>query len=113
MLKLTIMLKRREDITRKEFGDYWLREHAPKIHSLPEANRVIRRYIQQIAVDDVPEGLPVADFDGMAELWFDDLQSAINIMTSDEYLGTIPPDEPNFIDQSKTRILFTEERETA
>jgi hypothetical protein len=33
---------------------------------------------QQVAVSDAPEGLPMADFDGMAELWFDDLQSAID-----------------------------------
>lgn len=110
MVKLTIMLIRRSDTTREEFSDYWLREHAPKICSLPGADSIIKKYIQQVAVSDVPEGLPVAEFDGMAELWFDDLQSAITIMSSDEYLATIPTDEHNFIDPSKTRIMITEER---
>jgi uncharacterized protein (TIGR02118 family) len=104
------MLVRRADITREQFSDYWLSEHAPKILALPGVNRVIKCYIQQVSVRDIPEGLPIADFDGLAELWFDDLESALTIMGSDEYQATIPQDEPNFIDPSKTRIMITEER---
>jgi uncharacterized protein (TIGR02118 family) len=110
MMKLTIMLARRGDISREQFSHYWLNEHAPKILALTGADRVIKGYVQQVSVRDIPEGLPVADFDGMAELWFDDLQSALTIMSSDQYRATIPPDEPNFLDQSKTRIMFSEER---
>lgn len=110
MIKLTIMLVRRADITREQFSDYWLSEHAPKILALPGADSIIKSYIQQVSVRDIPEGLPVADFDGMAELWFDDLPSALTIMSSDAYQADIPPDEPNFIDPSKTRIMITEER---
>lgn len=110
MIKLTILLARRADVSREAFSDYWLTAHAPKISALPDARRVIRSYIQQVAVSNLPEGLPIAEFDGMAELWFDDLQSAMTIMGSDEYLATIPADEPNFIDPSKTRMMITEER---
>ena len=110
MIKLTILLKRRPDITRAQFSEYWLHAHAPKIVALPGAQQVVKSYIQQVAMSDLPGGLPVADFDGMAELWFDDLQSAMTIMGSREYLETIPTDEPNFIDPTATRIMVTHER---
>lgn len=110
MIKLTIMLTRRSDTSLEQFSEYWLNEHAPKILALPGADSVIKRYVQQVSIHDVPEGLPVADFDGMAELWFDDLHSAMTMMSSNEYQAKIPPDEPNFIDPSKTRIMFSEER---
>ena len=50
------------------------------------------------------------DFDGMAELWFDDLSALEAARRSPEW-RTSTEDEANFIDASRTAVFVTEEQE--
>ncbi len=50
------------------------------------------------------------DFDGMAELWFDDLSALEAARRSREWRASTE-DEANFIDASRTAVFVTEERE--
>jgi uncharacterized protein (TIGR02118 family) len=50
------------------------------------------------------------DFDGMAELWFDDLAALEAARRSPEW-RTSTADEVNFIDGTRTAVFVTEERE--
>ena len=111
MIKIQIFLTRRSDLSHEEFSRYWLETHAPKITGLPEAQENLQRYVQQVATENPPKDLPIASYDGIAELWFDTLDAGMETMNSDNYKAAIPVDEPNFIDQSKTKILITEERQ--
>lgn len=110
MIKLSIFLTRRADLTHEEFSRYWLNVHAPFLESLPEVQQYVRRYVQQDAAGDLPEGLPIASFDGVAELWFDNLDGVIAAMGSANYATVVAEDEVNFLDRKKTTILLTEER---
>jgi uncharacterized protein (TIGR02118 family) len=49
-------------------------------------------------------------FDGMAELWFDDLSALETARRSPEWLASTE-DEANFVDKSRTAVFVTEERE--
>jgi uncharacterized protein (TIGR02118 family) len=67
MQRLVIYLKRRDDLPRPQFFDWWLGPHRALAEQLPG----LRHYIISIAADDQD-----GPFDGMAELWFDDLAAA-------------------------------------
>ena len=62
MFKAMVQLYRREDLSRDDFGRWWLDEHRPLVRQLPG----LRRYV----VNLVEEG-PEDGGDGFAELWFD------------------------------------------
>jgi uncharacterized protein (TIGR02118 family) len=67
MQRVVIYLKRRTDLLQPVFFDWWLGPHRALAEQLPG----LRRYTISLAADaqDGP-------FDGMAELWFDDLAAA-------------------------------------
>ena len=67
MQRVVIYLKRRADLLQPVFFDWWLGQHRALAEQLPG----LRRYIISLAAD-AQEG----PFDGMAELWFDDLAAA-------------------------------------
>jgi uncharacterized protein (TIGR02118 family) len=67
MQRLVIYLKRRVDLTRPVFFAWWLGHHSALALQLPG----LRQYVISVAVDE-QEG----PFDGLAELWFDDLAAA-------------------------------------
>jgi uncharacterized protein (TIGR02118 family) len=64
MQRVVIYLKRRADLPQPAFFSWWLGPHRALAEQLPG----LRRYTISLATD-APEG----PFDGMAELWFDDL----------------------------------------
>ena len=49
-------------------------------------------------------------FDGMAELWFDDLTALRAAQHSPEWNAS-NADEDNFVDKTRTALFLTEERE--
>jgi uncharacterized protein (TIGR02118 family) len=67
MQRVVIYLKRRADLLQPVFFDWWLGQHRALAEQLPG----LRRYTIALAADaqDGP-------FDGVAELWFDDLAAA-------------------------------------
>jgi uncharacterized protein (TIGR02118 family) len=67
MQRVVIYLKRRPDLAQPPFFAWWLGQHRALAEQLPG----LRRYIISLAAD-AQEG----PFNGMAELWFDDLAAA-------------------------------------
>jgi len=67
MQRFVFYLKRRTDLARSVFFDWWLHHHGALAAQLPR----LHRYIISLTADE-QEG----PFDGMAELWFDDLAAA-------------------------------------
>lgn len=110
MIKLSVFLTRRPDLSRDEFRNYWTGHHAPFLQGLPEVQAHVRRYVQQHATDGLPDGLPVASYDGVAELWFDDVASALTAMGSENYATVVAEDEERFLDRSRTVMMMTAER---
>jgi len=109
MIKMSYFLTRRADLTFEQFSDYWQNKHWPLIISLGSAKENTRRYVQQHSIGGLPDGLAAAPYDGYAEVWFDDLAALERMVTSPEWT-IVQKDELNFLDISKTVILFTEEK---
>jgi uncharacterized protein (TIGR02118 family) len=69
MRKIITFLKRRADLDRSAFFDWWLHEQRP----LAEKISGLRGYTISLEADGED-----SMFDGLAELWFDDAQAAEN-----------------------------------
>ena len=66
MYRIMSFLKRRPDLERPAFFDWWLNHHAPLVVKIPG----LKRY--RISLAAVPQD---STFDGVAELWFDDAEA--------------------------------------
>jgi uncharacterized protein (TIGR02118 family) len=109
MLKLSVFLTRRDDLTHDEFTDYWTQKHTPLLASLPPGAVQVHRYVQLLPTQDVILGVTTADYDGVAELWVASVDEAASWFTSEAYRTDIAADEENFLDRSKTRFLYSTE----
>jgi uncharacterized protein (TIGR02118 family) len=105
MIKLVYCITRRRGMTLEEFSRYWREVHGPIGRRIPG----LRRLVQNHAVPHTRDlGRP--GFDGMAELWFDDLAALEAARRSPEWEAS-SADEANFIDSSRTATFVTEEQE--
>lgn len=120
MLKLVMCVKRRAHLTREEFDHYWRNHHAPLVIKHAECLG-IRKYIQTVpfassAVQSVLQqtrnSAPV-DFDGCAELWWDDMESHLAARKTEEGLIALQElidDEGKFVDLGQSQLWYGEER---
>ena len=54
-------------------------------------------------------GLPPTKYDGVTELWFDDVQAIERLFSDAEYLERIRPDEASFLDLERCEFIVSEE----
>jgi uncharacterized protein (TIGR02118 family) len=118
MIKLTFCLIRLPHLTRPAFQAYWFNTHGPLVASVAGTLQ-IRRYVQLHSLPaeasatirasrDAP-----ADYDGVAELWFDSLEAlAANSARPEARAASalLLEDEQRFIDLSKSPLWWGEER---
>ena len=91
MIKFYAMLTRRADLTHERFSEHWRTVH----RELAVKIRRTRRYAQSHGIEERLAGLRSAAWDGVAEVWLDDLAAASR---SDPDLERYAkPDEPNFL----------------
>ena len=119
MLKLIMCVKRRPDLTREAFDHHWRHHHAPLV--IKHARILgIRRYIQttplnspvQLAIQQSRNTDPV-DFDGCAELWWNDLESHLAARKTAPGLKALQElieDERRFVDLQHSQLWYGEER---
>ena len=105
MIKVVYCITKKPGMTEAEFFDYWQNVHGPIGASLPG----LRKLVQSHAVrpsDDTRQ----ADYDGVAELWFDDVDALLAARQSEEWRIS-SEDEKNFIDHSRVAYFVSEEHE--
>jgi uncharacterized protein (TIGR02118 family) len=107
MIKVLGLLTRKPSITHDQFVDHWLNIHGPLALAVPG----IRRYVQSHIVGtrtrpDIPE--TDVEVDGIAELWYDDLESMQRASATPE-MKRLTDDGALFISQIKSYVI--EERE--
>ena len=98
MIKQVSFFKRRDDLSPEEFRDHWLNAHADVVRQLDG----IVRYVQNHALE------PRSWFDGIAEGWFEDIESMREVVDTPE-LAAIRSDEENFIDLNTMGTVLTTE----
>jgi uncharacterized protein (TIGR02118 family) len=109
MVKVSVFLTRRPDLTHEQFSQYWKDKHASLVMSLDSFTSGVRRYTQQHSLNNVPEGFPILPYDGVAELWFDDLSSAMTTFGHQDFASIVAKDEENFLDRTKTVLFLSSE----
>ena len=74
MFKVVYLLKRKDGMGLEEFKRYWLEKHAPLVLKLPN----LKRYSINVSTRDG------AEFDGIAELWFESREKMKEAFKTDE-----------------------------
>ena len=98
MIKRVSMVRRRHDLSHKEFVAYWLGPHAEIAREMPGA----LGYVVNIAQD--PD---VAGWDGFAEVWFESREAADAAFASEPFASRIRADRPKFVGEQV--IFFVDE----
>ena len=102
MIKSISLLTRKPGISREEFVQHWTQVHAPLAHKVPGVRRYVLSLIQQEPTRaDVPTQEVQAD--GIAELWYDDVESWRAAYASPEGRA-LHADGATFIGRIKTFI---------
>jgi uncharacterized protein (TIGR02118 family) len=103
MIKLVYCITKKPGLTDDEFFHYWENVHGPIGARIPG----LRRLIQSHRVI-VPGDGRSHDYDGMAELWFDNLEALLAARTTPEWRAS-SEDEANFIDLTRVAHFVSEE----
>ena len=83
----------------EEFADHWNEEHAPRASDIPH----LKRYTTAVALD--PEG---SEYDGIAELYFDDPADIDRAVESDAMQWALE-DLENFTETNQNTQMVLEE----
>lgn len=121
MVKLVYCLRRREGLSLEEFQRYWRETHGPLVAERAAAMGV-RRYVQVHTLGAAADGLHAAfrarnggspePFDGVAELWWDSLESFGGSSEAARAAGAeLLADEANFIDLARSPMWVAVEHE--
>ena len=105
MVKLIIIMKRKPGLTQDEFAKYWIEVHGPLVLKVIPG---IVKYVQNHRVK-LNDREPA--YDGIAELWFKDLESFKHVnkwYRSDEGKA-LRDDEAKFMDVGKMINYVCEE----
>ncbi len=115
MIKLAVLLKRKKGMSFEEFDRYWDGTHGDLVVGIPEFTRHVRRYSQSHIVDPTYQGEGMAwkraDFDGIAEVWFDSIDTMTAAFNEPRFIEIVGPDDAKFLDREATSILVTHEIE--
>ena len=105
MVKIIYCITKKPGLSDAEFHRYWKDVHGPIAARIPS----VRRYVQSHMIPGGNEIRP-ADYDGVAELWFDDIEALLAAAFSPEAMAAIE-DEKHFIDHSHTAFFVAEEHQ--
>ena len=117
MIKLVMCVRRRPDLSRAEFQDYWLNHHGPLFQKFAGTYKAIR-YVQSHTMntplnDNVKKARGMSEeYDGIAEIWWKSEEDCIEAISSPEgqKLRTVfLEDEAKFLDFTRSFAFFTKE----
>ena len=80
MFKLVYVIRKRADISEKDFHEYWLNKHGPLVRSFAKSMRA-KKYVQSHTVsEDAGKAIRATrpkmkeTYDGITEVWWDSLE---------------------------------------
>ena len=117
MVKLVMVIRRREDLPEAEFHRYWREEHGPLARELLTSLGA-RRYVQTHTLgselnDALADSRGTAEaYDGLAEVWWDSLDALVVAVGSEQGQkanSRLAEDEARFIDLERSSLFLSEE----
>jgi EthD domain len=120
MIKLVYIVKKRADISEKDFHEYWLKQHGPLVRGFAKSMRA-KKYVQSHTVFE-DAGKQIRNtrpkmketYDGITEVWWDSLEDFSGggaVKGAAEAARALLEDESKFIDFEHSSIFLTEEHE--
>ena len=103
MIELVYCITKKPGLTDEEFFRYWKDVHGPLGSRIPGLRKLVQSRRLTIAGDR-----HASDYDGLAELWFDDAEALLAARRSPEWRASTE-DEANFIDHNKVAYFVAEE----
>jgi len=104
MIKLVYCITKKPGMSDEEFFHYWEKIHGPIGARIPGLRKLVQSHRLRVPGDSRPH-----DYDGMAELWFDDLAALLAARATPEWRAS-GEDEANFIDHRRVAYFIAEER---
>lgn len=103
MVKSISLLTRKEGLSHEEFVKHWVEIHAPLAHAVPRLRRYVQSHIvaERTRPDIVTHDIAI---DGIAELWYDDLDDMMFAHASTE-AKRLHDDGATFIGRIKTYTI--------
>ena len=102
MVKVMLLLYRRDGMSTEEFRRYAREHHAPLLRQLPGLTRLVINYPQP----DQSGAPPICD--AIAEDWFESMD-AMGAAFGSPAGQAVQADSPNFLDMSKFQMVVVEE----
>jgi len=120
MIKLVYIVRKRADISDKDFHEYWLNQHGPLVRSFAKSMRA-KKYVQSHTIHE-EAGKQIRGtrpkmketYDGITEVWWDSLEDFTLVADPEEgakAARALLEDEAKFIDFEHSSIFLTEEHE--
>lgn len=78
MIKMVALVNKKKNVGKEDFLRHWLEVHAPLERKWPN----LKKYVISSVIGGLGNEAP--DYDGMAELWFDDEESLKEALASRE-----------------------------
>ena len=104
LVKTIFQLKRKPGMSLADFRKYWVDVHGPIVCQLPG----LRRYVQCHTVD-AAYSYAEPKWDGVAQLWVDDLAALQKMLDSREFKEGSWPDGAKFLDQALVSNFVAQE----
>lgn len=105
MMKIVALVYRKKGISQKQFRSYWVDRHGPfLVTTVPD----LLHYTQNVPVESPGEE---DDADGIAELWFEDMDALQDYLEwrETESAQELRRDENSFQDVTRMRRYIVEE----
>ncbi|KAF2681421.1 hypothetical protein K458DRAFT_391809 [Lentithecium fluviatile CBS 122367] len=102
LLRVQLCLKKKDEVTDEFFHDYWRGNHVKlALENKKFVDKVVR-YNQWHTSPRLKEAaakfkIPVPEYDGIAEVWVKDIETWESIVTDEDFVAAIAPDEAHFI----------------
>jgi uncharacterized protein (TIGR02118 family) len=103
MIKVVYCITKKSHLTDEEFFRYWKEVHGPLGARIPG----LRKLVQSQRLN-IPGDKHRPDYDGMAELWFDNEEALLKARQSAEWKAS-SEDEVHFIDHKRVSYFVSEE----
>ena len=103
MVKVVYCITKKADMTDEEFFRYWKEVHGPIGARIPGLRRLVQSH-RVVVVGDKYQ----PDYDGMAELWFDNVEALLKARQSKEWKVSVE-DEGNFVDHNHAAYFVAQE----
>jgi uncharacterized protein (TIGR02118 family) len=118
VIKFVALLKKKADMSREAFIDYYESNHVPLIKEcIPSIAHYRRSYVLAehmfVAGHNADVAPPPPTFDVVTELWFESMEKyqEMYTATADPAVGgRIMRDEENFLDRSWMQMFLVDER---